>query len=93
MKKKISAKARKKMELSARRGVWIGLVEIDKVPAFAAWLACKHGYMQQSPDNGEVLAAYSNGTTLKVYFDGKRTRCGRHEMALWLSFACFCLGR
>jgi len=83
----------RKMGISARRGKWSWLVELDKIPAFASWLTCRHGFIQQSPDTGEVLVAYKHGERLEVTYDGKRTRCGRHLMALWYTFACFCLCR
>ena len=93
MKKKFSSKAQKKMERDAARGVWIGLIKLPLVPAFAAWLSCCHGYLLQSPDVGEALVAYRDGRTIRVLYDGRRTRCSRGVMALWHAFECFCLGR
>ena len=93
MKAKLSHKALKKMEKQAGKGEWVGLVELDKIPAFSAWLSCRHGYISQSPDSGEALCMYRDGVTIKVLFDGRRTRCTRGVMALWHVFACFCLGR
>lgn len=93
MKKKFSRKALKKMEQDARREEWIGLVELSKIPAFSAWLVCRHGFLAQSPDAGEALSMWRDGRSIKVLFDGKHTRCTRGVMALWHAFACFCLGR
>jgi hypothetical protein len=93
MKAKFSSKAKKKMKQDANKGVWTGLIEIQLVPAFAAWLSCRHGYLLQSPDVGEVLVAYRDGRTIRVFYDGRRTRCSRGVMALWRTFECFCLGR
>lgn len=61
MKAKFSSKAKRKMERDAERGVWVGLVELPLIPAFAAWLSCRHGYLLQSPDTGEALVAYRDG--------------------------------
>lgn len=91
MKNKISRKSQKKMAQDAGKGVWKGLIRIELVPAFAAWLACRHGFLLQSPDAGEILRAYRDGRTISIGYDGRRTICGRHEMALWHTFQCFCL--
>ena len=93
MKARLSSKTVRKMEQNAKRGEWRGLVELPLIPAFAAWLTCQRGYMLQSPSAGEALVAYKDGWTIRVMYDGKRTRCGRHEMALWRTFEGFCLGR
>ncbi|HBT78765.1 MAG TPA: hypothetical protein DEA67_00895 [Selenomonas sp.] len=93
MKASFSSKAKKKMERDAARGGWIGLIELPLIPAFAAWLSCRHGYLLQSPDTGEALVAYRDGITIRVLYDGRRTRCSRGVMALWHVFECFCLGR
>lgn len=89
LKTKFSLKAQKKMRQDANKGVWIGLVELPLIPAFAAWLSCRHDYLIQSPDAGEVLAAYRDGRTIHVLFDGKHTRCDRRVMALWHTYQCF----
>lgn len=93
MKNKISRKSQKKMQQDAGKGVWKGLIRIELVPAFAAWLSCRHGFLLQSPDAGEVLRAYRDGRTIRIHYDGRRTRCNRGVMALWRTFECFCLGR
>lgn len=93
MGKKPSRKTLKKMEQDAARGIWIGLIELDKVPAFSAWLSCRHGYKPQSPDAREVLRMWRDGDTINVTYNGKNTRCGRRVMSLWHVFECFCLGR
>lgn len=91
MKKRFNRKALKEMDRSAEKEEWIDLVEIDKIPAFSAWLSCRHGFSPQSPDAGEALSMWRDGRSIKVFFDGRTTRCRRGVMALWLSFACFCL--
>ena len=93
MKASFSSKAKKKMEQDAARGVWIGLIELPLIPAFAALISCRHGDLLQSPDVGESLVAYRDGITIRVLYDGRRTRCSRGVMALWHVFECFCLGR
>lgn len=88
--KRMSIKARRKMEQDASRGKWYNLVKLERVPEFAAWLTDdQHEWMGQSPDVGEVMRLYRDGTTLIVLYDGRRTICGRHVMALWYSFLCF----
>lgn len=88
MKAKFSSKAKRKMEQDAARGVWIGLVKLADIPAFAAWLSrCE--WICQSPDYGEVLRVHKNGLTKCVSYNGKRTSCGRGMMAPWYTFLCF----
>ena len=89
MKASFSSKAKKKMERDAARVGWIGLIELPLIPAFAAWLSCRHGYLLQSPDTGEALVAYRDGITIRVLYDGRRTRCSRGVMALWYTYQCF----
>ncbi len=80
----------RQMDLSAKRGKWIGLVKLTDIPAFAAWLSDDlHGWQMQSPDCGEALRAYRHGRTISVRYDGRRTICGRCVMALYLTFQCF----
>ena len=88
--KKISLKSQRKMEQDAARGHWYNLVELRRVPEFAEWLANNdHGWLGQSPDEGEILRMYRDGTTIIVGYDGRRTICSRHVMALWYTFLCF----
>lgn len=83
----------RKMGISARRGKWTGLVELDKIPAFAAWLTCRHGFIQQSPDAGECMRVYRDGVTLRIFYSQEHTKCGRHMMGLYYAFLCFCVGK
>lgn len=87
--KRITHKAIKRMEKRAAKREWPNLIDIARVLDFAAWLSYKHEYMIQSPDAGEILRAWRHGETINVRYDGKRTQCGRHMMALWLTFECF----
>lgn len=88
--KKISLKSQRRMQQDALRGKWYNLIELKRVPEFAAWLTDDfHGWQGQSPDVGEVLRLHRYGITLIVYYDGRRTICGRHAMALWHTFLCF----
>lgn len=88
--KKVPRKEREKMERSAAREEWRGLVELEDVPAFARWLTDdQHEWLEQPPDAGEVLRVYKYGWTRTVRWDGHQTRCGRHMMALWYTFLCF----
>ena len=90
MKAAITRQEIKKMERTAERGKWVGLIKLCDIPAFAHWLSDEqHEWMIQSPDVGEVLRAYKYGTTIIVWYDGRRTICGRHVMALWHTFLCF----
>ena len=90
LKKKLSRKAQKKMKREAARGEWRGLIPRREVPEFSAWMTDeRHKWQSQSPDAGEVLRVYRDGITLNVLWDGKRTICGRHMMALWYTFCCF----
>lgn len=90
MKKTLSRKARKKMKREAVRCEWRGLIRIRDIPEFSAWLTDeRHEWQSQSPDAGEVLRVYRHGITLNVLWDGTRTICGRHMMALWYTFCCF----
>ena len=76
------------MERDAEKGVWIGLVEVKRIPAFAAFISNDiHEWQIQSPDVGEVLRAWNNGRRIIVKYDGKNTRCGRACMGLWHVFA------
>ena len=80
MKAAITRQEIKKMERTAERGKWVGLIKLGDIPAFAHWLSDEqHEWMIQSPDAGEVLRAYKYGTTI----------CGRYVMALWHTFLCF----
>ena len=89
--KKISLKSQRKMQQDAARGRWYNLVEMRRVPEFAAWLANEdHGWLGQSPDEGEILRMHRDGTTIVVRYDGRRTICGRHVMALWYTFLSKC---
>ncbi|WP_158573618.1 hypothetical protein [Mitsuokella sp. AF33-22] len=36
-----------------------------------------------------MLRAYKYGRTIVVWYDGRRTICGRQVMALWHTFQCF----
>lgn len=88
--KKISLKSQRRMQQDAARGKWYNLVELKRVPEFAAWLTDDfHEWQGQSPDAGEILRLYRHGITLAVLYDGKRTICNRHVMALWHTFLCF----
>lgn len=88
--KLFSCKAQRLMERQAKKGEWVNLIEIARITDFAAWLSNDaHGWTIQSPDAKEVLRAWRHGRTIVVGYDGKRTRCGRHVMALWLTFLCF----
>lgn len=88
--KKISLKSQRRMMDDASRGKWYNLVELKRVPEFAAWLTDEaHEWQGQSPDEGEILRLHRHGTTLVVWYDGRRTICGRHVMALWHTFLCF----
>ncbi|WP_455048258.1 hypothetical protein [Mitsuokella sp.] len=78
------------MERTAERGKWVGLIKLGDIPAFAAWLTDDfHEWMEQSPDEGEAFRAYKHGMTIVVWYDERRTICGRHVMALWHTFLCF----
>lgn len=88
--KNISLKSQRKMEQDAACGRWYNLVKLERVPEFVAWLTdADHEWMCQSPDVGEVMRLHKYGTTISVLYDGRRTICGRHVMALWHSFLCF----
>ena len=88
--KKISLKSQRRMFDDASRGKWYNLIELRRVPEFAAWLTDDfHEWVGQSPDEGEILRIHKHGTTIAVYYDGRRTICGRHMMALWHCFLCF----
>lgn len=88
--KKISLKSQRKMQQDAARGRWYNLVELRRVPEFAAWLANEdHKWLGQSPDVSEILRMHRDGTTIIAWYDGRRTICGRHVMALWYTFLCF----
>lgn len=90
MKKKFSNKTLKTMERRAAKCEWLKLVDIKRVSDFAAWLSDdSHEWLIQSPDVGEILRAWKHGRTIHIYYDGKRTKCGRYEMALYLTFECF----
>ena len=85
--KKISLKSQRKMQQDAARGRWYNLVKLRRVPEFAAWLADEdHAWLGQSPDVSEILRMHRDGTTIVVWYDGRRTICGRHVMALWHTF-------
>ena len=77
------------MAVSARRGKWVGLVELEEIPAFSTWLTKEKGWLCQSPDVGQILRMYKDGWTIVVSYDGKRTRCERLVMALWYTYTCF----
>ena len=88
--KKISLKSQRRMQQDAARGRWYNLVELRRVPEFAAWLANEdHGWLGQSPDVSEILRMHRDGTTIVVWYDGRRTICGRHVMALCHTVLCF----
>lgn len=88
--KRLSLKARRRMEQDAARGKWYNLVELQRVPEFVAWLTDeRHEWISQSPDVGEVLRIYRHGVTRSVKWNGRQTVCGRHLMALWHTFCCF----
>lgn len=88
--KRLSLKARRKMEQDAARGKWYNLVELQRVPEFSAWLTNEdHEWISQSPDVGEALRIYRHGVTRSVKWNGRQTVCGRHLMALWHTFCCF----
>lgn len=42
-----------------------------------------HEWAEQSPDEGEAFRAHKYGMTIVVWYDGRRTICGRHVMVLW----------
>ncbi|XOQ25119.1 MAG: hypothetical protein ACFWTM_02050 [Mitsuokella multacida] len=88
--KDISLKSQRRMMQDASRGKWYNLVRLRDIPAFAAWLTDDfHEWTEQSPDVGEALRAQKNGMTIVVWYDGRRTICGRHAMLLWHTFCCF----
>ena len=89
MKPLFTRKELRKMAVSARRGKWVGLVELEEIPAFSTWLTKEKGWICQSPDCSEVLKMYKDGWTRVVSYDGKRTCCDRGTMALWYTFLCF----
>ncbi len=90
MKKTFSSKAIRKMERDAEKQVWVDLVTVDKIPAFASWLTDDfHAWIGQSPDAGEILRAHKDGWTIVVEYDGRHTSCKRVVMALWHTFECF----
>ena len=91
MKAAITRQEIKKMERTAERGKWVGLIKLGDIPAFAHWLSDEqHEWMIQSPDVGEALRAYKLGMpVLIVRYDGWRTVCTRAAMALWYTFLCF----
>lgn len=45
----------RQMNLSAKRGRWVGLVQLPDIPTFAVWLF-RCGWICQSPDIGDLLA-------------------------------------
>lgn len=88
--KKISLKSQRRMQQDAARGKWYNLIQLKRVPELSAWLTDEaHEWQAQSPDVGEVLRLHKHGITLAVYYDGKRTICGRYMMGLWYAFICF----
>ena len=88
--KDFSLKSQRRMQQDAQRGKWYNLVRMQDIPAFAAWLTDDfHEWVEQSPDEGEVLRAHKYGMTIVVRYDGRRTICGRQVMALWHTFQCF----
>lgn len=91
MKQAITRQEIKKMERTAERGRWVGLIKLGDIPAFARWLSDEqHEWMIQSPDVSEALRAYKPGRpVLLVHYDGRRTVCTRAAMALWYTFLCF----
>lgn len=91
MKAAITRQEIKKMERTAERGKWAGLIKLSDIPAFAHWLSEEqHEWMIQSPDVGEALRAYKPGRpVLIVRYDGWHTVCTRAAMALWYTFLCF----
>ena len=57
-------KESEKMERSAARGEWRGLIRIEDIPAFGRWLTDeRHEWMGQSPDVGEALRVHKYGLT------------------------------
>lgn len=83
----------KQIKKLREKKTWSGLVQLKYIPAFSAWLLCRHDFISQSPDTGEVMRAYRNGITIRILIDDTgHTRCGRHVMALYYSFMCFCIG-
>lgn len=85
--KKISLKSQRKMQQDAAHGRWYNLIELRRVSEFAAWLADEdHRWLGQSPDEGEILRMHRDGTTIVVRYDGRRTICSRHIVALWYTF-------
>lgn len=91
MKAAITRQEIKKMERTAERGRWVGLIKLDDIPAFASWLSNeRHEWIIQSSDVGESLRAYKPGRpVLIIRYDGRRTVCTRAAMALWYTFLCF----
>lgn len=88
--KKLTHKALKKMKRRACKSEWSNLIDVNRTISFAAWLSNDfHEWHIQSPDVGELLRAWKDGRTITIKYDGKRTSCGRYEMALWLTFECF----
>ncbi len=69
---------------------WVGLVRPAEIVGFARWLTKKPlEWMQQCPDIGECMRLWRDGRILVVRWDGRRTVCGRLEMALWHTYVCF----
>lgn len=90
MKPFFSKKEIDKMMRVAARGKWRGLIPISDVPEFSAWLSDEdHGWTVQSPDEGEAMRIYRDGLTRVILWDGCRTVCGRHIMAMYHTFCCF----
>lgn len=90
MKPFFSKKEIDKMMRVAARGKWRGLIPIGDVPEFSAWLSDEeHGWTVQSPDEGEAMRIYRDGLTRVILWDGYRTVCGRHIMAMYHTFCCF----
>lgn len=91
MKAAITRQEIKKMERTAERGKWVGLIKLGDIPAFARWLSGeRHEWMIQSPDVGEVLRACKEGRpVLVIHYNGRHTVCTRAAMVLWYTFLCF----
>lgn len=68
---------------------WVGLVRLDAIPAFAAWLSAPRQWWElDEPAEGELLRAHKHGRCIVVAWDERRgaTICPRAVMVLWYAF-------
>ena len=89
IKRRFTKEELRQFERNESTSKWKNLGRVRDIPAFSAWLTDDfHGWQGQSPDEGELLRIFKDGTTLTVYWDknAKQTVCGRHLMLLWHIF-------